>query len=99
MSDIDAIARMESDPNILIETAESAKTAARYAGDWIADAEAAIARVEALHAMSAGCGHERHRCNDADFEGTPCPDFGQWCSECGETWPCATIRALRGEDQ
>lgn len=57
------------------------------------EARAAIDRVRKLHQPENGCDNPVHTVPDAT-----CPQCCDYCQCCGEAMPCATIRAIDGED-
>ncbi|MBF6187621.1 hypothetical protein [Nocardia farcinica] len=57
------------------------------------EARAAIDRARKLHQPENGCDNPVHTVPDAT-----CPQCCDYCQCCGEAMPCATIRAIDGED-
>lgn len=64
--------------------------------EFIADARtvvpaltAAVRDVLALHQGDWSCGNPTHTNPDVG-----CPECGECCADCGQTWPCPTVRAL-----
>ncbi|WP_229434726.1 hypothetical protein [Nocardia farcinica] len=57
------------------------------------EARAAIDRVRKLHQPENRCDNPVHTVPDAT-----CPQCCDYCQCCGEAMPCATIRAIDGED-
>ena len=50
---------------------------------------AVVRDVLALHQGDWSCGNPAHTNPDVG-----CPECGEYCADCGQTWPCATARAL-----
>lgn len=54
-----------------------------------AAAAAAVRDVLALHQPEWSCGNPAHTNPDVG-----CPECAEQCTDCGQTWPCATLRAI-----
>lgn len=50
---------------------------------------AALRHVLVVHRHELDCGNPSHTNPDAW-----CPECVDWCSVCGVTWPCATVRVV-----
>ena len=50
---------------------------------------AVVRDVLALHQGDWSCGNPAHTNPDVG-----CPECGEYCADCDQTWPCATVRAL-----
>lgn len=89
MSNHDPHATADSGVDQLIEQLNAA-----YARITEMEAErAAVDRARKLHQPENGCDNPVHTVPDAT-----CPQCCDYCQCCGEAMPCATIRAIDGED-
>lgn len=71
-----------------VNYAEEARTLLASAAD-IPTLLDAVRDVLALHLRDWSCGNPAHTNPDVG-----CPDCEEYCTDCGQTWPCATVRAL-----